>query len=56
MSKISTQSILLRLLLSIGSCMALLALTKMPSQAKPGTIAPLPNPLEHPNPNPQLPA
>jgi hypothetical protein len=56
MSKISTQSSLLRALLSIGSCMALLALTTMPSQAEPGTIAPLPNPLERPNPNPPLPA
>jgi hypothetical protein len=56
MPKINPQPILLRALLSIGSCMALLALTAMPSQAEPGTIAPLPNAVEHPKPNPPLPA
>jgi hypothetical protein len=56
MSKISTHSILLRSLFSIGSWMVLLALTTMPSQAEPGTIVPLPNPVERPKPNPLLPA
>jgi hypothetical protein len=56
MLKITTQSFLLRSLLSIGSCMALLALTTMPSLAEPGTIAPLPNAVERPKPNPPLPA
>jgi hypothetical protein len=56
MSKISTHSILRRSLFSIGSCMALLALTTMPNLAEPSTIAPVPNPVEHPKPNPPLPA
>jgi hypothetical protein len=56
MLKITTQSILLRSLLSIGSCMALLAVTTMLSRAETGTIAPLPKPLERPKPNPPLPA
>jgi hypothetical protein len=56
MLKITTQPILRRSLLSIGSCMVLLMLTTMLSQAQPGTIAPLPNPVERPKPNPPLPA
>lgn len=56
MSKISTHLILRRSLCSIGSCMALLALTTMPSSAAPGTITSVPNPVEHPKPNPPLPA
>jgi hypothetical protein len=51
MSKIMNQSILLRSLLSIGSCVALLALMTMLSQAQPGPISPSPNPVERPNPN-----
>ncbi len=54
MSKISTQSILLRSLFSIGGCMALLALTAMPSRV--AAISPLPKPLEQPQSNSPLPA
>ncbi len=46
MLKITAQSILLRSLLSVGSCMTLLALTVMPSQAEMGAIASLPKPPE----------
>jgi hypothetical protein len=55
MFKITTQLILLRSLLLIGSCMALLALTVKSSQAEMGAIAPLPKLLELSKPKPQLP-
>ncbi len=56
MLKITTQSILRQSLRSIGCCMALLALTTLPSRSEPGTIASPPKPLERPKPNPALPA
>jgi hypothetical protein len=55
MFKITTQLILLRLLLSIGSCMALLALTVNLSQAEMGAIASLPKLPQLSKPKPQLP-
>jgi hypothetical protein len=56
MFKITTQLMLLRSLLSIGSCIALLASTVMPSRSEMGAIAPLPKLLERPKLNPPLPA
>jgi hypothetical protein len=56
MFKINTQSILLRSLFSIGSCMALLALMIMPSCAAPSTIVPQPKSIDSLKPNPPLPA
>jgi hypothetical protein len=55
MLKITTQSILLRPLLSIGGCIALLTVTVTPSQSETGAIAPLPKLPEFSKPKPQLP-
>jgi hypothetical protein len=55
MLKIMTQSILLRSIFSIGSCIALLALTVKPSQAEMGAIALLPKLPELSKPKPQVP-
>jgi hypothetical protein len=56
MLKITIQTILLRSIVAIGSCMALIASTVIPSCAEPSPIAPLPKPPEQSKPNPILPA
>jgi hypothetical protein len=55
MLKIMTQSILRQSLRPIGSCMILLVLTTIPSQAELGRIASVPNPVEQSKPTPPLP-
>ena len=56
MSKINNQSIFLRSLFSIGSCMVFLGLTIAPSRTEANSIASPPKPLERPTLNQALPA